>query len=709
MNWPMTHRHRKQRAHCVSHERVGLTSLTVTTGGGGSGGLHTISFGTSMRFSCRHLLLSLSLFFCFAFAFLSFGTQSKMAAAGGDLTPERLSGMKSAIHSFLADANVYGSLREIVDSYVADNAGASLSPDSPSDILRIVKERGVLQQLLERMRSASGSTVAGAAKTLLVPGDGQFYLHVRLCGGRAFVDNLDISATAGKHLRLFAAVHFGSQRFRSTLQPCSSSPQFDDDFVFRLDPTCFGFPDNDLIEVSTPFHIAVFREDTRQNVAELLGENIIDWRKTLKTGYLGLTVELCGANAGVPAGVIEMQFELIAATNVRYSESEVAERLDQQRTAITTADREFLVYARRWWSEYQGLRTSHRERKVKVFAETTNGRMVPLTHFVSPLQADFAVNSPLEAARFVSLLKTHESADGAAGLQALENSSAHTWLPPFVFLSQRQGHHCNHAALLCSLLLGFGLDAYCAIGTNTGGATCVFVVTRTKGGNGEFQVTTWDPTSADRVPLNGAHHFATIDCLFNHRALYANVQASNTTVATSLDVDNEELWKPLNTLKLRIVPRYPGAPLLCEPMNVWTAEKGVEMKLRQRVVSYRESFGTTTAFDDDLTYSLSQALNSYEVQRTTGKTEDFSLFELCVKGILGPGKTFKAIPINVAHTDDGSIASAIQTNAAGKEILETVADDVKYGIRARVYPFPEGVCSVWVIVAVAYRVRAAEQ
>jgi centrosomal protein CEP76 len=184
--------------------------------------------------------------------------------AGAQVSPEHLKSMKSAIHTFLQDTHVYDSIRDIVDTYVSQHEGENISQDNPSEIMRIVREKGILQELVSQiqMRSVTAGTRAPA-----IPNDGRFYLLVRLNGGRAFVDNVDVPpSTAPKRSLVFAA-HFGSQRFRSALKPCTVDPSFDDEFLFEVDATSFGFNDNDLIEVSTPFHIVVLREDSQLNVA----------------------------------------------------------------------------------------------------------------------------------------------------------------------------------------------------------------------------------------------------------------------------------------------------------------------------------------------------------------------------------------------------------------------------------------------------------
>lgn len=609
----------------------------------------------------------------------------------------RLNNMRASIHEYLSNGKVYDSIREIVEAYITENPQRAADSDG---IMNILKERGVLKSLLTTITGSESSTNANHRFTTRWKlDDGEHYLHVRLNGGRAFVDNIDIKRPQNKN-KMYVGIHFGYQRHRSSFTECRCDPAFDDDFLLHLDPTSFGFSPHDLIEISTPLHIGVFREDVDRNTSELIGENVIDWRKVLNSGFLGVTVELCGSNSGVPSGIIDLDLEIVPNIGRHsYTEDEIGQRLEQQRSAITAADREFLLYARRWWNEYQSFRPTHKNRKVKVFAATTNGRMVPVTHFVSPLQGE-GIHSPYEAARFVSLLNATKPRND---LQVVDGSEGTLWLSPFVFLSQRQGYTSNHSNLLCSLLLGFGLDAFSCIGTNSSGNVATFVVTHA--GGGWSDVVLWDAELGERYSLNSMHGFSTIDCMYNHKSFYANCQQSTSIEAVSFDIENEEWWKPINPLKLRLVPKFPNAPLLYEPLHLIELERGLEFRLRAAVTAHRDSIGVQTVFDDNLSYVLSQALILYERQKVLCREEEFSVFAQSVKGTVGPGMTFKGIPINATNEDEGNILRLVLESEAGVRILDTVGEDVKFGIRAKIFTFPEGVRSVWILLAAAYRIR----
>jgi centrosomal protein CEP76 len=637
------------------------------------------------------------------------------AVSSSQLSPERIQEMRKAIHNHLQQSNVFNQIRDIIDSHAADHA--DFDPANPSHVMSVLRERGLVQEILGRLGSgsaaatftssqsvgsAAAATAAGAARRSFSLVPGQKYLHVRVLGGRAFLDNLDSDPATLATQQMVLSMHFGHQRFRCTPQECLVDPPFDDDFLVEIDPR--GPP---LLEITTPLNIVVTKEDCSLAKAKVVGENSVEWRKVLKTGFLGLTVELAGDNPGVPSGIVELQVEVIPG-GPRISEEEIVSKIQVQKAAITAADREFLIYARRWWSEFHAMRPTHQERKVKVFAATASGRMVPSTHFVSVLQPDRVLETPLSAARFVSLLALSGAVDADGGLDFAPRGAAagDVWPSPLTFLAQRRGEVCNHATLLCSLLLGFGLDAYCAVGTTTQGKTHMFVVTRRRVGADDFDVTYWEPSTGIRcAQSSGQHSYLTVGCCFNHNSFFANVQSSDNAVTALFDFSHEEQWKQLDSLKLRMVPKFPNPPLLWIPMDARRIEVDIEAQMRKALAEQRESDGLRTVYDDSLGFALSQALTTYEAQRVTGNTsnEDLAMFQQCVKGKIGDGKTFKGLPLNTSHISPRKILSSFNGTPSGRELLTIVGEDLKFAVRAKVIVYPESVVSVWVMLAAYYR------
>ena len=80
-----------------------------------------------------------------------------------------------------------------------------------------------------------------------------------------------------------------------------------------------------------------------------------------------------------------------------------------------------------------------------------------------------------------------------------------------------------------------------------------------------------------------------------------------------------------------------------------------------------------------------------------------SMFHSCVKGMLGEGRSFKGFPINVTHVGEKKIINSILASPVGKELTEFSGEDLKHALRVRVFAYPEGILSVWVMLALRYR------
>ena len=112
-------------------------------------------------------------------------------------------------------------------------------------------------------------------------------------------------------------------------------------------------------------------------------------------------------------------------------------------------------------------------------------------------------------------------------MKTLENSL-------LAILAAKKGDAVGLNVLLCSFLLGFGLNAYVAVGIKQA-KPWAWVVTI------DDEIVFWDAASGERfkhvqvdpeLPISkqtGAkpkHTFKTIDCLFNHSEFYGNIQDS---------------------------------------------------------------------------------------------------------------------------------------------------------------------------------------
>ncbi len=156
------------------------------------------------------------------------------------------------------------------------------------------------------------------------------------------------------------------------------------------------------------------------------------------------------------------------------------------------------------------------------------------------------------------------------------------WLDLRTALALKRCGTADHATLLASLLLGFGLDAYVAYGSrvDTSGVETEYAWVATLQAPvssqpsaytaatglpssssagvegvavkvaGLTRATFWDAVTGERLssgaPAASGHRFWRVGCLFNHQAFYGNIQADDTVPGMRWDVHDPEQWKPVS-------------------------------------------------------------------------------------------------------------------------------------------------------------------
>jgi centrosomal protein CEP76 len=206
--------------------------------------------------------------------------------------------------------------------------------------------------------------------------------------------------------------------------------------------------------------------------------------------------------------------------------------------------------------------------------------------------------------------------------------------------------------------LGCGMDAYVAFGKDRHGNDRIWVVTT------ETDRTTimihWDPLSGYHYEHNALSNFpfSTIDCLFNHERLFANIQPSNQVSDCQKDLSVRAAWKPLVFHEVyMLLPNNQNnsrqKKLYLRPNVMWNeVDKRFEMEeslmkqLRLEVESFREQFidAGTICWDEKLSDWLRQPLWMYEMQRLTA-TEELAaptqLFQTGIQTFIERDQTFK--------------------------------------------------------------------
>ncbi|CAM9227937.1 unnamed protein product, partial [Ectocarpus sp. 8 AP-2014] len=226
---------------------------------------------------------------------------------------------------------------------------------------------------------------------------------------------------------------------------------------------------------------ALSSEDVSRR-GELVGTAEVDWRRALvpasgaqeglhKSGGVLLAVELASAAPDSivhpVGGILHLRLEVVAPPEVSafpFKADDVTRIMDFQaskRASVRSeARRDFYLYANAWWKGFSSTSKVLSKRSVKIFAEDERGQHRCVCSFLEPYRQGRLLPTPRHAARFISLLPFRPRS--TVGEQPPATQRA--WNSPHAFLAAGTGDASDHALLLCSLLLGFGLDALVCCG-----------------------------------------------------------------------------------------------------------------------------------------------------------------------------------------------------------------------------------------------------
>lgn len=646
------------------------------------------------------------------------------------LPSEKVHELKQIIHSHVSQINVHSRIRDCVDESFRGEEAESAGIDE-AGLLNALKERGIVDDVMNTLKFEGLERDPGRSKDKRrvnaleeVPArvgvdPTRRYLYLQVLGGKAFLEHLqDPEPLPGKVTSTFTLyVHFKGQRFKSRPVPCACEPDINEGFLLELQKDGGKMADAaTLLSISDYIHLVLIKTDPSGDTT-LIGSHFLPWRDILAAanGRLTSAVEIngVGAEAKVPMGILEIKFEIIPRLSQILTNEVISTQVNLEHSRIAERERLFLVYAKQWWKEFLQIRASHSNRLVKIFAQDECGTNRPVCSFVCPLRAGRLLDSPRQAARFVSLLG-YEHAPSVGGGRAEMWSSLHA------FLCKGKGDCEDHAVLLCSLLLGFGLNAFVCVGTKGKGAAHTWVMTISP----EGEVTFWESLTAHRYahrPVNPDdppalkqsrpdHPYRTVGCVFNHRTFYANSQPTDSVEVCQFELQNEARWKCMSEEALRSVcgpkilpsgPVFP--PLYPSGVDSSLVSNDMEHELRSLVTDHRRDLGLNTAWDDELSYILTPALAAYELEHSTGVSAGNEEFQQAIRRAIPDGHTFKGFPIQFVHRNARRAFATCLRSPVCEEIICCRGDHVRLAVRVRVFTYPEGACAVWIMFAVRYR------
>ena len=497
--------------------------------------------------------------------------------------PAEIGALKRLIDNHLRQNNVYAQIREFVREYSADEGKASTDAD-PFDAL---KEKQIIQQIVQSLHS-SGNVSDNKKERKQQP---SFGLHISLLPGVSFVSEF-VDRTGHSYI---VVIELGGQRFVSRPVACSKEPEFQDSFIVDFSDLKGS---RDAMKFPSPMHMLLLRKEPGSDgVLEVVASENFEWRTLLSapSGGASVSIELTGTNAASKArlgvGKLNLRLDLVPFDQqLRFSKQLVSEALEQESFALLNAHRSFCQYAQIWWQEYLETNNKFKKRLVKIFAENEWGEFRATPTFVSPLRCGRTLDSPQHAARFLSLLSY-------VRMDAIGGGRLEVWHSPLTFLTLGYGDCEDHATLLCSLLLGFGLRAYVCIGTvfdkeEQCEKPHAWVVTLSGSGKREAQIGFWESLTGQRISLGTVvtnSQYRRIGCMFNHEEFYANKQLDDSVVACCFDLQNDLHWKSMDQRLLKAMQHKSTFTLLPPVINHAEVSEAIESALRGLIAAYRAS------------------------------------------------------------------------------------------------------------------------
>ncbi|XP_067146831.1 centrosomal protein of 76 kDa isoform X2 [Apteryx mantelli] len=615
------------------------------------------------------------------------------------LPPEKASELKQIIHQQLVKMDVHGRIREVLAETIREELAPEHQQLSTEDLIKALRQRGIVDEVMKELKFVTD--VNDKERTSAPPKPSTHfvnreppvlkktnidptrrYLYLQVLGGKAFLEHLqEPEPLPGQICSTFTlCLHFRNQRFRSKPVPCACEPDFHDGFLLEVHKDDLGdgskmVDATTMLSISDPVHMVLIKTDTFGETT-LVASYFLEWRSVLaaENGVTNVAVELLGVGteSKVSVGVLNIRLEMYPQLNKMLS-PEITKTQDE------------------------------------------NGINHPVCSYIRPLRAGRLLDTPRQAARFVSVMGYERAPviGGGGGKQE-------QWCTLLAFLCRNKGDCEDHANLLCSLLLGYGLEAFVCVGTKAKGVPHTWVMTCGTDGT----ITFWEsltghryvhrPISPDDPPLaeqpKPLYPYRTIGCVFNHQKFLGNCQPSDAVEVCVFDLQDESKWKPMSGEAIKSVcspgtissvPPFP--PLCASTIDAAITSNEIELQLRILVSEHRKDLGLSTVWDDQLSYLLSPALAAYELERTTSISAGNEEFQDAVRRAVPDGHTFKGFPIHFVYRNARRAFATCLRSPFCEEIICCRGDQVRLAVRVRVFTYPESACAVWIMFACKYR------
>ncbi|CAH8487477.1 unnamed protein product [Schistosoma bovis] len=701
---------------------------------------------------------------------------------------------RSLIDEALSDEEIIDKIKSFIHS---EDAG--MTKLTKFELLEMLRSKGVIDMLVSKIKSkeqskifsrdhdSSVGTYEGSKTCVSINTSSTAVLVVEVLQGRAFTSHLqtyeDMETEESKCSDISLQLHFAYKdcRFSSKLFQCTTEPIINQIFCFEL---ISGNPskgrdvtlENLLFDKPVSFVQIVITSNVLSTAKRgLISSTYFDWRPYFMgnskckevnlnhwTNNVSIELQSTDPDCNVPAGVLDLRLSLIcpnASINTNWSDP-VKQTFDSNAPGVInhqtcklrqlspsliqahfqlelnrSLEREntFTNYVRQWWRELTQLREGFfSERLIKIFAADENGRTQFVCNFVNPLSASHILETPYIAARFVSSIPYEPFYGVGVGIKE-------RWCSGLAFVSSNSGDVADHANLLCSLLLGYGVEAYVALGTSqfnmnkqqmtTSSHLYAWVVVCSD----DYQrITFWDSiTGRCYIHTTGGCEqkiypspFYTIGCLYNNSSFYANVQPTDKVVNCLFNLKNPSQWRPMSFEVIQTVHNYSSLYLRklnppiqsIDEITVQCHESLRRLADSWRMEKLRCNNHITWKWDNKLEQLLLPLIAKYEAdQKILSNYDDndnvVQVHEVLENDlIMSPihrhipkDFTFKSYPVQLFHCNPQRILRSCLRSQLCRDILSCRGDHVQLALGLRIITYAENAMITWIIFACSYK------
>lgn len=589
-------------------------------------------------------------------------------------------------------------------------------------------------------------------------------LRLSITHGKHFVNELATSSEAPSHDSYYQlSVQYANQRYSSQLVPATVDPTFDFTCTIPLQPIAAAQHDKPQVMLTlpqclklsnTPIHLTLthytYNTGTHSYETHLLATTQLEWRYALVHGKLNVSgLQLYSRDDYHTAlGMLWLTFDVVPLkapaeekelqlVPVYVEQQHVKQHLQQEAQQSLQVQQHFNSYVKAYYNEYRQVNLQCKQRVLRLFAQSESGSRLTARHdsqhagsandvtqylpshsdqfvctYVQPIQAARGIHSPSLALRYVKLLP--HRVDTKLGGQYND-----IWYHPHTIMSCGYASSDNKHLLLCSMLLGFSLDAWVVCGNQRQddkyADQTIYVVVRVDHNQlvlfdactgQKHDIESGQPHNAHTLPLQRIYS------VFNHHRYYANCSAHDAVHAIHYNFEDESQWKAVNKQAIQLLPRAQAITLQSASIqqSPWASvEQTLESSVMQLIKSYRTEVGKLpTAYDSQLCYALQSQLHTYETERLLGQKLSAAEFQWSVKQLVPLSYTLSAIPLHCVlnkaicitlKVAADALFDAILQNVSAAALLNDSAYGNCYGLSLTGTAYAEGVISVWMMIA----------